>query len=62
MFKYIFEGVGNINWMVIVFLLIFMVVFFVSVMMVFCSKFVFIDKMVNMLFDDFILFFNVEND
>ncbi|MCB0579842.1 MAG: hypothetical protein KDD10_11095 [Phaeodactylibacter sp.] len=52
MFKYILENAGNINWMAISALLTFMVIFMVSVALVFKHNPAYINRMASMPLDD----------
>jgi len=52
MFKYILESAGNINWMGIAALITFLVIFMVSVVLVFKHNPAYIDKMASMPLDD----------
>ena len=55
MYKYILEGVGNINWMAVSALLTFVTVFLVSAVMAFRSPLAYLNKMSNLPLDDSIL-------
>ncbi|AEE47923.1 MAG TPA: hypothetical protein PLC89_17925 [Haliscomenobacter sp.] len=55
MYKYILEGVGDINWMAISALLTFVAVFTVSAVMAFRSPLAYLNKMSNLPLDDSIL-------
>ncbi|MCB0595781.1 MAG: hypothetical protein H6557_02995 [Lewinellaceae bacterium] len=52
MFKYILESAGNINWMAISALLTFMVIFMVSLVLVFKHNPAYIDRMASLPLDD----------
>ncbi|MBK9491181.1 MAG: hypothetical protein IPO07_22130 [Haliscomenobacter sp.] len=55
MYKYILEGVGDINWMAVSALLTFVTVFLVSAVMAFRSPLAYLNKMSNLPLDDSIL-------
>jgi hypothetical protein len=55
MYKYILEGVGNINWMAISALITFVTIFLVSAVMAFRSTPLFLNKMSNLPLEDSIL-------
>lgn len=55
MYKYILEGVGNINWMAISALITFVTIFLVSAVMAFRSKPSFLNKMSNLPLEDSIV-------
>ena len=52
MYKYILQSVENINWLAVASLLIFFVIFVVSVMWAFMSKKDYVDKMSNLPLED----------
>ena len=48
MYKYILQSVENINWLAVASLVIFFIIFVVSVLWAFMSKKEYVDKMANL--------------